>query len=111
MMKEKINPKTVVEEINSILNDFRNDPIDPNLTKEEIASIKIELDKVILLALKIKLKPEMKRCYKTTPAISSRDFLIHLLKTLPKDTPRKLLPLITEHIIEEWIKLSKKMTA
>lgn len=110
-MKGEINAKAAIDKLNTVLKELRNDPVDPNITKEEIKSVKKELGKVQLLALKMKLKPSIQECYNTTPDISSRDLVIHLLGTLSKDTPSELLPPITNHILETWAKLSKKMAA
>ncbi len=110
-MKGKVDPKATFEQIDSILNDFRTKSIDPDLTKEDISSIKEKLDKVQLLALKMKLKPEILKCYQTNPLITSRDLVVRLLQTLPKETPPELIAAITNHILEEWSKLSKKMAA
>jgi len=110
-MKGNIDPKEVVNDINSILSELRNSPIDKNMSSQDIAEIKEELLKVEELALKIKLKMKIEDLFKKEPQLSSREVIIKIFEKLPPKTSKELLPNLTEFIIEKWDELGRKMAA
>ncbi len=110
-MEGSIDPKKVVNEINEILNEFRNSPIDKNMSTQDIAEIKVELLKVEELALQIKLKLNIEDLFKKQPQLSSREVIIKIFEILPSKTSKELFPGLTEFIINKWDELGRKMAA
>jgi len=110
-MKNKINPLELSNNLSQLHEEITVGLQEGDFSLKEISSIENELDKLELQAYKTKLGFEIHIFLKTGEQLTSRDFLLKMLSTLPKEVPVHFLPSLTEYVLENWVSLNRKMAA
>lgn len=112
MKGNKIDFKDIIDSLN-------NDDLakvskaikDDNFSRKEIESIQNNVDDLLLIACKTKLRLELRFLAEEQPDLALRDVVIKMLNLLPEDVEESHITFLTEFIMDKWKSVSGKLAA
>lgn len=112
MKKGEINIQSSIDNLKSFDAKEMIDAIKKgDFSKEDIQSIREDVNDLMLLACKTKISLNIGDLYKEQPHLPLRDVVVKMLNLLPKEIKEKEISILTNFIMENWKNYTQKKAA